>query len=43
MCVSSFKITDFVDNLMFKIALIPALMLGTIEFIQLLEQKWSYF
>jgi hypothetical protein len=33
MCVSSFKITELIDDLMFKIALLPACMLTFIEVI----------
>ncbi len=43
MCVSSFKITNTIDLLMFVIALLPASMLTFIEAIQLCEQGWSYF
>ncbi len=43
MCVSSFKITNTIDDLMLKIASLPALMLFFIEMVQFLEQGLSYF
>lgn len=43
MCVSSFKISNTIDDLMLKIAFIPALMLFFIEMIQFLEQGLLYF
>jgi hypothetical protein len=43
MCVSSFKISNTTDDLMFAIALLPACMLTFIEIVQFMEQGASYF
>lgn len=43
MCVSSFKVNNTIDDLMLKIAFIPAVMLFFIEMIQFIEQGLSYF
>jgi hypothetical protein len=43
MCVSSFKITPFVDTLMFEVAIIPGFMLLVIESIQFTSEPSTYF
>ena len=42
MCVSSFKITPFIDTLMFETAIIPGFMLLIIETIQLKTDPSQY-
>lgn len=43
MCVSSFKVSDFVDNMMFYIAFFPIIMLLVVESIQIQFDGWNYF
>jgi len=43
MCVSCFKISDSVDNLMFNIAFFPSIILLVIESIQINKDGYEYF
>lgn len=43
MCVSCFKVSDYVDDLMFYIAFVPIVMLLMIELIQVTKDGWDYF